>query len=135
MPTAAGLRQDDHLVPEIPPTLAGLILEAIRQGIAQGLQQRAPCEVSDYVSQHSQPRRPHPIDDSRANRDFAASPTSASQDSLSEGEAILDQDLSDDEGLEPDQPSFVGLFRPQMFRSLLFKAQTTTCLGGALLED
>lgn len=40
-----------------------------------------------------------------------------------------DIDLSDDEGLMPDQPAFVGLFRPQLFRSLLHKAKITTRQG------
>lgn len=45
------------------------------------------------------------------------------------GEDIRDQDLSDDEDLSPDLPSFMGLFKPQIFRSLLHKAKTTTSLG------
>lgn len=45
------------------------------------------------------------------------------------GEELRDQDLSEDEDLSPDQPSFVGLFKLQLFRSLLHKAKTTTRLG------
>lgn len=37
--------------------------------------------------------------------------------------------LSDDEDLSPDQPTFIGLFKPQVFRSLLHKAKLTTGLG------
>lgn len=37
--------------------------------------------------------------------------------------------FSDNEGLGPDQPAFSGLFRLQVFKSLLFKAQNTTRLG------
>lgn len=115
---------------EIPPALANLISESIRQGIAQGLQQRASSEVSGYVSRHSQSLRSQPIEGAGNGRSRAATPSNVSQGSLSEEDVILDQNLSEDEGLEPDQPSFVGLFRPQIFRSLLFKAQTTMRLGG-----
>lgn len=44
-------------------------------------------------------------------------------------EEFQEQALSDDEGLGPDQPSFIGLFCPQVFCSLLFKAISTTRLG------
>lgn len=44
------------------------------------------------------------------------------------GEELRDQDISEDEDLSPDQPSFVGLFKPQQ-SSLLHKAKTTTHLG------
>lgn len=46
-----------------------------------------------------------------------------------------DTDLSDDEGLMPDQPAFVGLFRPHIFRSLLHKAKPTTRQGTVQLAD
>lgn len=127
--------QKDKL--DITPALAQLIADSIKQGIAQGLQERSLSKVSDYLSRHtpsvrSQPLRasshspPRAISPSRA-----VSPSRVSQTSLSEGDEqpIIDQELSDDEGLEPDQPSFVGLFKPQMFRSLLHKAQVTTGLG------
>lgn len=37
--------------------------------------------------------------------------------------------MSDDEGLGTDQPSFIGLFHPQLFCSHLLKAIATTRLG------
>uniref|UniRef100_A0A2D4J936 Uncharacterized protein n=1 Tax=Micrurus lemniscatus lemniscatus TaxID=129467 RepID=A0A2D4J936_MICLE len=40
----------------------------------------------------------------------------------------LERGMSDDEGLSPDLPIFTGLFRPQLFKSLLFKAKNTTWL-------
>lgn len=104
--------------------MAILISEAISQGISQGLQQRASSEVSEYISRHSQSQRSHLIEGSTGDRRIAVSPASASQASLSEEET---QDLSDDEGLEPNQPSFVGLFKPQVF--LLIQGKTTTRLG------
>uniref|UniRef100_A0A2D4HBF7 Uncharacterized protein n=1 Tax=Micrurus lemniscatus lemniscatus TaxID=129467 RepID=A0A2D4HBF7_MICLE len=46
---------------------------------------------------------------------------------LSEVDA-LERGMSDDEGIKPDQPVFTGLFHPQLFKSLLFKAKTTARL-------
>lgn len=129
MPTAAGLRQAKQQDPQISTAMATSITEAIKQGTAQGLQQRASSEVSDYISRLSQSQGSHQFEDSTGERRLAYSPGSASQASLPGEETPHDLELSDDEGLEPDQPSFVGLFRPQVFRSLLFKAQTTTRLG------
>lgn len=53
--------------------------------------------------------------------------------SLSEEEEAESRELalSDDEGLSPDQPAFIGLFRPQLFRSLLHKALAVTGLGNS----
>lgn len=109
--------------------MANLISEAIRQGIAQDLQQRASSEVSEYVSCLSKSQRSCHLEESTGEHGLADSPGSATQASLSDEEIPFDLDLSEDEGLEANQPSFVGLFRPQLFCSLLFKAQTTTRLG------
>lgn len=38
-------------------------------------------------------------------------------------------EFSDNEGLAPDVPAFIGLFRPALFKSLLHKARLTTNLG------
>lgn len=118
--------------PEIPPILAGLISTAIRQGISEGLQKKASSPSSSSSGSHrSLSRAPEAHQEVQDTREPAEAEDSASQDSLSEGEIPVDQDLSEDEGLEPDQPSFVGLFRPQMFRSLLYKARAVTKLGGS----
>lgn len=53
---------------------------------------------------------------------------SSSRDSAA-GEDFAEPGLSDDEDLAPDQPSFIGLFKPQVFRSLLHKAKIITGLG------
>ncbi|XP_034290509.1 uncharacterized protein LOC117675694 [Pantherophis guttatus] len=113
----------------LTPALAELVSVSIRQGIAEGLQQRASSEASSYVSQQSRSVRAQMVADPVQCEERADSPENASQGSLSEGEIAPDQDLSEDEGLEPDQPSFIGLFKPQLFRSLLFKAQNVTGLG------
>lgn len=88
-------------------------------------------EVSSQHSHHGHSSRACPQEVLGEGQANPSSPSNVSQGSLSDENVILDQDLSEDEGLEPDQPSFIGLFRPHMFRSLLFKAQTTTRLGTA----
>lgn len=52
--------------------------------------------------------------------------TTGSQVSLSAELGFQDFDLSEDEGLPPDQPIFTGLFPQALFKSLLFKAVNTT---------
>lgn len=42
----------------------------------------------------------------------------------------MDQEFFDDEGRVPDKPAFSGLFRPTLFKSLLYKAKTTANMGG-----
>lgn len=56
---------------------------------------------------------------------------SGTNETLSFDEGHLDRELSDDEGLLPDQPVFKGLFRPHLFKTLLFKAKVSTKLGSA----
>lgn len=50
-------------------------------------------------------------------------PSRQSQSSLLEEEVQKDLDLSEDEGLTPDHPAFAGLFRPTLFKSLLFSKE------------
>lgn len=119
--------QTSQSLPTITPPLALLISEAIRQGIAQGLQQKSAHPPEAPIHHRSEALSDQEELEGIAMADEAAD--SVSQDSLSEGEIVADQDLSDDEGLEPDQPAFIGLFRPNLFRSLLHKAQVVTGLG------
>lgn len=126
-----GPNQVPQPLPEITPALASLISEAIRQGISQGLQQKAD-QASEPSAQTGAPFRGSSLsdkDEAEAINEADDVLETGSHDSLSEGEILPDQDLSEDEGLEPDQPAFIGLFRPQLFRSLLHKAQAVTGLG------
>lgn len=52
-----------------------------------------------------------------------------------EGIERRDPDLSDDEGLFPEQPAFTGLFPPTIFKSLLFKAVNAAQLGPSSVRD
>lgn len=47
-PTSAGLHSEVHSEPLIPVSMAAPISEAIKQGIAAGLQQRAELVVSEF---------------------------------------------------------------------------------------
>lgn len=69
------------------------------------------------------------MEDSLSEQDQFESHSSVDQALVSEVDEFQDQALSDDEGLGPDQPLFIGLFHPQLFCSLLFKAIVTTHLG------
>ncbi|XP_013923459.1 PREDICTED: dnaJ homolog subfamily C member 13 [Thamnophis sirtalis] len=53
---------------------------------------------------------------------------------VEEGE-VIDREFSDDEGLPLDQPTAPGLFRHSLFKSLLYKAKTTTHMGEAASKD
>lgn len=64
-PSASDLREGEEHMLQIPPALATLISESIRQGIAQGLQQRTLSDVSGYVSRHSQSPCSQPQGDCR----------------------------------------------------------------------
>lgn len=46
-------------------------------------------------------------------------------------ERQMEQELSEEEGLSPEQLIFRGLFRPHLFKALLFKAKASTKLGTA----
>lgn len=64
-----------------------------------------------------------------SEQDLAESVAVEDPASLSDTEQVQDAALSDDDDLVPDQSPFIGLFRPQLFRSLLHKAIATTHLG------
>lgn len=63
--------------------------------------------------------------------DSSSASPSETDDSESLDEGQLDQELSDEEGLFLDQPVFKGLFRPHLFKALLFKAKASMKLGTA----
>lgn len=119
---------NSHSGQTISPELASFIQGAIQKGAQLELQHRTASWVSGSAYSHvdvegsqlAEIQDPVP----------ATAPSRGSSDHLSlADEDIRDQDLLDDEDLTPDQPSFVGLFKPQMFWSLLHKAKITTHLG------
>lgn len=105
--------------------MGALISEAIKQGIAAGLEQSQ--RAASVQSDHPLPPDLPPL--AQASGDFLAmqepySPASSNQSPLEE-ETHRDLELSEDEGLMPDQPVFAGLFCPALLKSLLFKAKYT----------
>lgn len=112
---------------QIPEALEVILARAISQSLAQCLQHGGISAEGAASPQYSQ--RPRDMEDHFSDQNLAGSPTSADQESLSEADEVPEAALSDDEGLLPDQSPFIGLFRPQMFGSLLFKAIVTTQLG------
>ncbi|XP_060541940.1 uncharacterized protein LOC132710243 [Pantherophis guttatus] len=108
-------------------TLEAIIARAIQQGLAQGLQQGLFQPPPPPPVSHAQPRQAQ----SALSADHQYSPEPSNQGSLSDEEESRELSLSDDEGLTLDQPAFIGLFRPQLFRSLLYKALAVTRLGSS----
>lgn len=47
------------------------------------------------------------------------------------GEEDLGDQFSGDEGQAPEKPAFLGLFRPALFKYLLYKPKTTANMGVA----
>lgn len=104
------------------------IQTTIQKGIQTELQHRTSCWVSGSACSHINVEGSQ-LDEGHIPAGVAtASIASMGHPSLA-GEDVRDRDLSDDEDLAPDQPSFVGLFKPQLFRSLLHKVKLTTQLG------
>lgn len=52
-----------------------------------------------------------------------------SKASLAGDEEMGDYELSEDEGISPGKPTYTGLFWPNLFKTLLFKAKTTANMG------
>lgn len=52
-----------------------------------------------------------------------------SEASLLGDEELGEQELLEDEGLTPDRPAFLGLFRTALFKSFFYKAKATANIG------
>lgn len=100
---------------------------ALRKDEQPGTSQAAPTKRSKKSSSSSKGSKASTAEPAHAQARVPSVAVSG-QDSL-EGEELRDQDMSEDEHLSLDLLSFVGLFKPQLFRSLLHKAKTTTHLG------
>lgn len=113
-------------IPPVPEAFELMLARAIKQSLAQCLQHGSFTPDPPVLQQHQQPVG---AEDSMSEQDLADSLASADQASLSKLDGIPDSALSGDEGLVPDQTPFVGLFKTQLFRSLLHKAIRITRLG------
>lgn len=130
--TAAPTMGSIALPNSFPASLEAIITKAIQQGLAQRLQLDlfplafAPSALQDYHFMHPSGSRP-----SNEEQGYTSDPSQQGSMSEEEGEESRELPLSDDEGLAPDQPAFIGLFKPQLFRSLLYKALAVMHLGSA----
>lgn len=97
-----------------------VIAKAISQGIAKGFQQRG----------HRRPRlapQSSPVQDEVQVQRPSSPHSSLANEGTTSGRVDLDeQELSADEGLVMEAPSFPGLFKPAMFKFILFKAKAST---------
>lgn len=111
--------------PQMPEAFEAMLTRVIREGFAQCFQQ-----VGLPIAPPPQPQQHHySLDDQSIDLEPEEFVCSGDLATASEHEEAPDAALSDDEGLIPDQSPFIGLFNPQLFRSLLFKAIATTRLG------
>lgn len=72
--------------------------------------------ASEVQVQESSPQYPRELLNYQASGSLDSS--LRSKDSVSEEEGLIDQELSEDDGIGPEQPSFKGLFRPHLFKAL-----------------
>lgn len=109
-----------------------LILEAIAQGIAEAMQQsRQTASVASDIPLHQGQHHTTQVPRELSAFQRPHSPTSSmqSRSKLSDEEGQKELELSEDEGMAPDHPTFMGLFRPALFKSLLFKAKNIVRMG------
>lgn len=104
---------------QIPPSMPGMqdfIAEAIRQGIAAGLQERAQLPLQPHSPATARPHLSPAVEES------SPSPTSE------EGET-RDAELSGEEDQGPEKLASMGLFPPALFKPLLAKAKAALDFG------
>lgn len=103
--------------------IQSMLSEVLAEILAASLQQS--------VASAPEPSRKPPGHD----RLFDRPTTSTHLEGVSSGDSESGEDypeemeFSEDEGLLPEQPAFMGLFRPLIFKSLIHKAKVTTKFG------
>lgn len=135
-PTAAGLRSAAPEGPIDAPSMQAMIADAIRQGIAAGLQQisRLAPAIPDMAPPSGRvPDIPVMGVRDRVQEKYLPERSTGTQSDISDNEGHLDLDLSEDKGILPDPPASSGLFQPGLFKSVLFKAKNTANLGDSPL--
>ncbi|XP_013922439.1 PREDICTED: DNA polymerase theta-like, partial [Thamnophis sirtalis] len=102
-----------------------IIAEAIKQGTAAGLQERA------YETPTESPRAiPRAEVTPEMVEDLSPARYHRSQSPVSEEGEIREAELSEEERTIPDKPTCTGLFPPALFKPLLCKAKASSELGG-----
>lgn len=107
-----------------------IISEAIERGTAAGLQRSHSYRETSLRSEGSVdvPVRGNSSGGQLHHQRFYCLVSSEYSDSHENMDREME--LSEDKSLSPDQPDFIGLFRHQLFKSLLYKAKTTARLAG-----
>lgn len=129
-PTAAGLRPEEGQGSALSPEMCDMIAQSISKGIDAVLIQRgilAPLPKAEPNLQTLQPM-------GHSDREYILEPHSPSplrhtDMSLMGEEDMADYNLSEDERIIPDKPAAMGLFRHDLFKTLLYKAKTTANMG------
>lgn len=110
---------------EMPPMVQQWIAEAVQHRIEATKQlNRQSTHRTEVQTQERGHTVPEPAGQGlELNSDSSESP-SEMEDFLSMGEDQWEQELSEEEGLLLDQPTFKGLFRSHLFKPLLIKAKS-----------
>ncbi|XP_026573034.1 uncharacterized protein LOC113447208, partial [Pseudonaja textilis] len=153
---AAGLHQEEPATVEIPEQMRAWMERAIRQGITEGLQQMSRPGLLQMAPEHEllsarsspRPDPPHgqvpsqrgsPLPEGELEEEIEVLDQSREEEEFEWGSTLhgeplseidpMEGEMSEDEGLTPDQSTFVGLFKPHMFKSILLKAKNTSGLS------
>lgn len=129
--TTAGICQSGDCEADMPLMVQKWISEVVQRGFEAGIRHnRHPVSIIPEVPVHGRYQPFQGPRDLESYQDPCSSASSIrSDDSISMEEGQIDQELSEEEGLIPDQPVFKGLFRPHLFKALLFKSKSSTSLG------
>lgn len=133
---STGLAQASTSLPEASttPTVAGLRVPAQgSQAQTLDLQAMVAAALANIfqagLHQASQPETPLPTTQPSTSSAPPPPPQTLQGDTESAEEDYLDDIFSADDEMEPEAPTFQGLFKPSMFKALLRKARLATNMG------
>ncbi|XP_039180626.1 DBIRD complex subunit ZNF326 isoform X2 [Crotalus tigris] len=126
-PTAAGLRPPEAQETELLERMQLLISQAIAQGVASTLQQKARPESG--IPSHSNVSYLSQAEAAAYQGSVSPSNSSMSRGSFIGDDEQTEQEMSEDENLSPDLSPFMSVFNPALFKSLLHKARSTAQIG------
>ncbi|XP_058041200.1 uncharacterized protein LOC131199441 [Ahaetulla prasina] len=134
-PTAAGVSHREDSNPAISQDIRHLIMQTISQGIDNAFTQRGFPAPSPSGSSDQRPHSDSHPPRLCALRTRSPTPSHHSEDSFLGEEDIAEYNLSEDEESAPDKPAPTGLFRHELFYTLLHKAKVTANMGVALRQS
>lgn len=131
--TEAGLARDQVHNCLWPEDIQHMINTAVQQSLSSRfLPPSREMSVRSFAS--FSPERDRNADSLSITGSESPTPSYVSRPSVLAEADPQEPDLSEDEGLPPEQPSFMGLFPQVLFKSLLFKAVNTAQLGSSTPE-